>query len=164
MAKRSFRSSRMGALVLSLGLVIGVGACSPAHTLDIFDPSDGVSAVLEGEVKATNLLILTEAEGSPGTLVGSLTNTTSETLAVEVTIEDATPIVVEIDAGHTAYLTPKSPDFQGSSFAFDAQVSTVSTPPGGTAGVTVSTESGGSTLVQVPVLDGTLEPYDEYLP
>lgn len=163
-AKRPARANRLGALVLSVGLITGLGACSPVHTLDLFDPSDGVRATLDGEVKATNLLLLTEAEGGPATLVGSLTNLTRDDLQVQVNVEDAEPIAVDIEAGHTAYLTPKTPDFDGPSFSFDAQVSSVSTPPGGTAEVTVATPSGGSTNVLVPVLDGTLEPYDEFLP
>lgn len=164
MAKRPARANRMGAIALSLGIMVGIGACSPVHTLDIFDPSDGVRAVLDGEIRATNLLILTGGAGNPGTLVGSLTNTTGETLEVEVLVDENEPILVEIDAHHTAYLTPKNPDFDGASFAFDAQIPSVATPPGGTADVTLATASGGATSVQVPVLDGTLEPYDEYLP
>ena len=164
MAKRPAHAKRMGTLVLSLGLMIGVGACSPVHTLDIFDPSDGVRATLDGEVNATNLLILAEEAGGPGTLVGSLSNITDEDLEVEVIVDDAAAILVGLDAGHTAYLTPKAPAFDGPSFAFDAQVDAVSTAPGGTAAVVISTPSGGSANVQVPVLDGTLEPYDQYLP
>lgn len=164
MAKRSVRANRLGALILSLGLAAGLSACSPVHTLDIFDPSDGVRAVLGDDVKATNLLVLTEAEGAPGTLVGSLTNTTLGELEVTVTVGDADPIVVDLDAGHTAYLTPRNPEFDGTSFAFDAQVSAVAAAPGATVLVSVATPSGGSVDVQVPVLDGTLEPYDEYLP
>ncbi len=64
-AKRPAHAKRMGTLVLSLGLMIGVGACAPVHTLDIFDPSDGVRATLDGEVNATNLLILAEEAGGP---------------------------------------------------------------------------------------------------
>src|SRR5690625_3452368 len=163
-AKRSARAHRLGALVLSIALITGLGACSPVHTLDIFDPSDGVRATLDSEINATNLLLLAEAEGGPGTLVGSLTNITGDDLQVQVSVGDAEPIAVDIEARHTAYLTPSSPDFDGPSFAFDAQVSSVSTPPGGTVEVTVATPSGGSTSVLVPVLDGTLEPYDEFLP
>ena len=92
-AKRSARANRLGALVLSIGLITGLGACSPVHTLDIFDPSDGVRAVLDGEVKATNLLILTEAQGEPGTLVGSLTNTAGTDLEVAVTVGEEEPIL-----------------------------------------------------------------------
>lgn len=164
MAKRPGRANRMGALVVSLGVMIGASACAPIHTLDIFDPSDGVRATLGDEVKATNLLILTEEEGAPGTLVGSLSNLTDGDLAVDVTVNGAAGVNVELPAGHTAYLTPRTPSFDGPSFAFDAQIDAVGTPPGGTADVVIATTSGGEATVQVPVLDGTLEPYDEYLP
>ncbi len=164
MAKRPARANRMGALVLSLGLVVGLGACSPAHTLDIFDPSDGVRVMLDEDVRATNLLVLTEGEGQPGTLIGSLTNNTAETLTVEVNVDGAAPITVELPAFNTAYLTPKGPEDKGRAFTVDAQVSTVSVAPGGHVNVTLATPSTGSTQILVPVLDGTIEPYSEYLP
>ncbi len=163
-AKRSARANRLGALVLSIGLITGLGACSPVHTLDIFDPSDGVRAVLDGEVKATNHLILAEAQDGPGTLVGSLTNTAGTDLEVAVTVGEEEPILVDLDAGHTAYLTPDVLNFDGNSLSVDAQISSVGAAPGGSINVSVATASGGSTNVEVPVLDGTLEPYDQYLP
>lgn len=164
MAKRPVRANRMGALVLSLGLMIGAGACSPVHTLDLFDPSDGVAITVEGEVKATNLLVLTEAQGSPGTLVGSLSNLTDREVEVELQAEGADPIQVPLAPHHTVYLTPKNPDFDGPTSAFDAQFSSVATMPGGTLEVIIGTASAGAATIEVPVLDGTLEPYDEYLP
>lgn len=164
MAKRPARMSRIGALVFAVGVLTGVGACAPVHTLDLLDPSDGVGASLESEFHATNLLILTESEGEPGTLVGSLSNLTPESLTVEITVDQAEPIVVDLLARQTAYLTPKEPKFDNRSIAVDSVVDTVGTPPGGTAEVTLSTPSGGETTVAVPVLDGTIEPYDQFLP
>lgn len=163
-AKRSARVRRLGALVLTAGLAAGLSACSPVHTLDIFDPSDGVAVELDGEVKATNLLLLSSGQDEPGTLVGSLTNLTPADLQVSVTVGQAEPIEVDLDAGYTAYLTPRDVDFDGRSFAVEAQVDSVPTAPGGHVDVVVATAGGGGTSVMVPVLDGTLEPYDEYLP
>lgn len=164
MAKRPARANRMGAIALSLGLIIGVGACSPAHTLDIFDPSDGVGAVLDGEVKATNLLILTTAAGEPGTLVGSLSNVTGNEISVNIAVENANPITVDLEAFNTAYLTPKGPEDKGRTVVVDAQLNSVSAEPGATIPVTITTAAGGSTEIQVPVLNGEIEPYSEYLP
>lgn len=164
MAQRSARVHRFAALALSAGLITGLGACSPVHTLDIFDPSDGVRAVLDGEVNATNLLVLTTEEGAPGTLVGSLSSVAESGVEVSVTVGQAPAFTVDLEPGQTAYLTPRDPSFDGGSFAVDAEVPAVSAAPGGAIEVSLTTASGGATDVQVPVLDGTIEPYAEFLP
>jgi len=163
-AKRPGFKRRISALVLAFGVAGGLGACAPVHTLDLFDPSDGVGADLEGEVKATNLLILTEGQGEQGTLVGSLTNLTYDPLTVEVEVEDAEVITVDLSPQQTAYLTPGEPKFDNRTIAVDALVNSVAAPPGSTADVTLTTPSGGAINVDVPVLDGSIEPYDQFLP
>lgn len=164
MALRSLHARRFGAIVLSAGLITGLGACSPIQTHIPYDPSDGVQVELSNSVKATNLLVLTRAEGEAGTLVGSLTNLTESAAEVTVQVGAADPIEVSLEAGVTAYLTPKLTEYEAGMIFVEARVSAVDSAPGSTIPVTITTPADGTTNIQVPVLDGTLEPYADYLP
>lgn len=157
------RLRRLATVGAALALTAGLSACSPNETLLPVDPSDGVLATLDNQIRATNLLVLTSAEGSPGTLIGSLTNLTSEATQVQVQVGAAAPVMVDVDANQTVYLTPEQVGY-GTSTSFDFKVGAVDAPPGGTIDISIVTPERGSVLVTAPVLDGTLEPYDQFLP
>ncbi|MPV48443.1 MULTISPECIES: hypothetical protein [unclassified Pseudactinotalea] len=160
MPSRLRRLATAGAV---LAVAAGLSACSPYETLLPVDPSDGVTELLDNQIRATNMLVLTTAEGSPGTLIGSLTNLTEEATQVQVQVGAAAPVLVDVDASQTIYLTPKSVGY-GTSTSFDFKVGAVDAPPGSTIGISIATPQRGSILVTAPVLDGTLEPYDQFLP
>jgi len=141
-----------------LGAVVGiaaVAACTPVATQLPYAPSDGARAVLGDEVTIENLLILTTAEGEPALVIGGVTNRSDEATTVTLTVGETSPLEVSVDPHDTVLLNPAN----GETLILDASP----TPPGTSIPVTISTPTAGSTTVQVPVLDGTLAPYDAYL-
>ena len=157
------RLRRLATVGAAIALAAGLSACSPNETLLPVDPSDGVTEILADQIRATNLLVLTTAEGSPGTLIGSLTNLTTEATQVQVQVGSAAPVVVDLEGDQTVYLTPK-PTGYSTSYSFDFKVGSVAAPPGAVIDLSIATPQSGSMQVQAPVLDGTLEPYDQFLP
>lgn len=147
---------------LSIGAAAAVGAtaCAPITTDLPYSPSDGARAVLGNEVTVQNLLILTAAEGDPALVVGGITNRSTEDTAVTLTFgegDGSSTSTVNVPASDTVLLNPAKPD--GETLILDV------TParPGASVPVTVATPASGSTAIQVTVLDGTLEPYDQWL-
>lgn len=149
------RPSRRGLVTLalagSLGATIGLlPACStlsPVTTQTSYAPSDGVNAKL-GDIAAENLLIVGE-KGSNGVLSGALINRAST--AVEVTIAvkgQPQPVKVTLPADDLVKVG-------GASRQSQVVVGDLAQRAGTLLTVTLSTPSGGSVEVQVPVLTAT---------
>lgn len=152
------RSSRRlaAALLLTGATALGVGACSPITTLNSYAPSDGVRGDLGTQLRVENLMILTAAEGAEGTVLGGLVNETTSPADVTLVVgSDATGHQVDVPGGESLLLGPEH---------HEVTLSAVPAPPGATVSVQVSTPESGSLTLDVPVLDGTIPPYDEYVP
>ncbi|GMA35130.1 hypothetical protein [Demequina litorisediminis] len=61
-----------------------------------------------GDVSALNLIVLTAAEGSPATLIGTLVNDTAEDIAVEVSIDGETSTSLTLEADSTLAWAPRT--------------------------------------------------------
>lgn len=148
---------RLAALAVASAVVLGgCSATNQITTIDDYPPSDGVAITVD-EVRALNLLVLTEGEGEPGLLVGALTNTSGEDTTVTLEVEGGTSVDVDVPSAGTVLLTGGEAHERYRSE--DVVLEAVATPPGGLTTVTVSTPAGGSSEVSVPVLDGTLGEY-----
>lgn len=152
------RSSRRlaAALLLTGATALGVGACSPITTMDMYAPSDGVRGDLGTQLRVENLMILSPAEGAQGVVLGGLVNETTSPVDVSFAIEG-------VSGGQQLNVPPQDtlllgPDYEG------VTVPAVPAPPGAVVSVQVSTPESGSITLDVPVLDDTLPPYDEYVP
>ncbi len=138
-------------VILMAALVATLGGCynsSPNATT--FAVANGVNATVGG-VEVRSLLIVSEAKGKPGRLLGTLFNQTQA--PVEITLsngDDRVKVTVPKGAEHR---------FDENPALFHA----ISDIPGSRVPVTVRSGADSTTL-QVPVLDGTLEPYRPYLP
>ncbi|POH61287.1 hypothetical protein [Arthrobacter glacialis] len=149
---------------LSLIAAIGVGAlaftgCSAINqqsTTLVYSASDGVRKNM-GQLELRNVLIVSEAAGSPGRLIGTFYNQSAADITLtisgaqgsqtEVTVKPGTPLVLDT-VGDKAIL------------------STMAQPPGAMETLELR-QSGGATetaTLQVPVLDGTLAEYKNLLP
>lgn len=157
-ARLSLRSRLAAAPVVAVAL-IALAGCSTTNQIttdDPYDASDGVGAQV-GDVSAQNLLLLTAAEGEAGALIGALTNRGDE--SVEVTIageDDADATDVRVAAGQTVLL--------GGEDGEEVQFASMPVEPGAVTPLTLTTGPGGSVTVEVPVLDGTLPEYEEFVP
>ncbi|GCE75740.1 hypothetical protein [Cellulomonas biazotea] len=145
--------------VVAAGLVLaGCSATNPITTEDEYAASDGVLVTL-GDVRGSNLLVLTAGEGEPAVLHGALTNDGAEEETVTLTLDGAEPTVVPVPAGATVLLDGSDEDGHA-----DVSVAAISVPAGALAPLTVATGRSGSVNLDVPVLDGTLPEYAGSIP
>lgn len=136
-----------------------LAACSPGATAQPYEPSDGIRIEISDEIVAHNVMILSAAEGEPGYLVAGLTNYTKTDTSVELTVGDEI-VSLEVPALETVLLRPEEPAEDG----VDNLISAVPGAPGTNVEVRMVSPVFGSTSRMIPVLDGTLSPYDQYLP
>ena len=100
------------ALVTLAGLgVLGLTACSvtnPMTTKNNYAASDGVRVEL-GEVTVINLLVLTAAQGQPGTVLGAVANHGRERVGVTIALTDDTTQDTSFDVagGGTVVVGPE---------------------------------------------------------
>ena len=158
---RPARLPRTSALAAGL-LALGLTACSPITTQEPYAPSDGVQVELESQITGQNLMILTAAAGEPGVLLGALTNNTESATSVTVEV-GSTLVTLPISARQTMLLSAPDAVPTATLGVVDVVLAAVEDPPGSVADVRVSTPESGSVTVAVPVLDGTLDPYDDVL-
>jgi hypothetical protein len=166
-------------VVLALG---GCSATNPMTTMDDYEAADGVRVEL-GDTVVTNLLILTAAEGEPGTMLGAVTNRGEDDIELTLSLrpteegqEEAEIATVSIGGGDTVIFSPERPDAGAEDTAEDTGATSrgaeratvdleqVPARPGALADLTLTSDREGSIDVRVPVLDGTLPSYTDLVP
>lgn len=148
------RRTALAALPVALLAAAALSACSPVETDKNVPVSDGIN-VMVGDVHAINLMILTAAQGDPGSVHGALTNTGQESATVKLAAQGATPTTITLDGGETVYVGPPN--------GKDVELASTAAAPGATLPVTISVGDASSD-VRVPVLDGTLPEYSTLVP
>lgn len=141
-----------GALVMMLG-VSGCNLVAEQSTTNPYAPSDGIVKDV-GPLEMRNVLIVGRDDETSGRLIGTVLNTSDE--PVDLTIRAAgagTDITIE-GQDHFRFEDEASDD---------ATLEGVDDIPGSLVDVTFEVE-GETAVFQVPVLDGTLEEYREYVP
>ncbi len=131
----------------------GCSATNPIQTQVVYSASDGARVVLGDTIEAKNLIVLTNAQGEPGALIGAVTNRGGEDTVVTIDVVGAGRHEVPLTAGQSFRFVGED------TLRFDV----VDARPGTTMAVTVSSGSEGATSATVPVLDGTLPEYAEVL-
>lgn len=149
------------ALVGIAGLsVLGLSACSVTNqitTKSDYAASDGVRVSL-GEVTVINLMVLSAAEGDPGTVLGAVANHGPDRVEVSIAPADdsAQDTSFDVPGGGTVLLGPDRDD--------SLELDPTPVPPGSMVDLTITSDRDGSTTVRVPVLDGTLPAYSDLVP
>lgn len=144
------RAAILAASAAAALLLSGCGFASPIRTLQTYSASDGVRVELADGVRVENLMVLTEAEGEAGQLLGAVVNPTEDDARVRIAVSGSAT-EVRVPAGDVVNLVDEAD-----------VVAAVAAPPGAT--IEASIEFRGTTTARIPVLDGTIPPYDEYLP
>ena len=81
---RTLRATALATGVAVVGLALaGCSTTNRITTEDPYGPSDGIRVAL-GDVRGSNLLVVSEAEGEPGNLLGGLVNEGTEPRTVTV--------------------------------------------------------------------------------
>jgi hypothetical protein len=149
---RAQQAVAAGAVLLMLG-VSGCSFTADQSTADPYAASDGIVKDL-GPVLLRNILIVGRDDESTGRLVGTVFNTSDD------------PVDLSIQAGGAA--TSVTIEGQGQ-FTFedettdDATLESLEALPGSLVDVDFDVEGEEATF-EVPVLDGTLEEYREFVP
>lgn len=147
------RAAAGGSVLVMLG-VSGCSFTSEQSTTRQYSPSDGIVEDV-GPVLLRNLLIVGRDDGTEGRFVGTVFNTSDE------------PVDLSISAGSTS--TSITIDGQGE-FRFEEETTDDGTLqglkdiPGSLLDVDFEVEGGEEATYRVPVLDGTLEEYREFVP
>jgi hypothetical protein len=153
-----------GARTIALAAVSATGAlllaaCSPTTTDLNYAPSDGVVVSVLGEenrdLRGINLMVVSAAEGEAGNVLGALANETADDTSFTLEAPGASPVTVAVPAGGTVYL--------GTETGEAVQLDTVGAQPGDYLDA-VLTVGSDSKEFQLPVFDGTLPEYADYLP
>lgn len=140
------------AVVAAAGCGVLLGSCawaSPIQTQQLYAPSDGARFDLAADVRVENMFVLSEGAGEPAQLMGVVVNDTSRPVTVTIDIEGSSEDV-RVPARELANLRDQAP------------LPSFEPLPG--QAVEVSLTWSGTVKGTIPVLDGTIPPYDEYMP
>ncbi|WP_402468214.1 hypothetical protein [Isoptericola aurantiacus] len=144
--------------LVAAGLAVSallLGACAPVTTQGAYAPSDGTLVEFDDvAVRGLNLMVVAAEEGAEGNLLGALANETDEEVEFVLTASGAAPVAVTVPAQGTVYLGT-----DGEETLLDP----VTTAPGGNIEATLEA-SGAAENFYLPVFDGTLPEYADYLP
>ncbi|MCK0116346.1 hypothetical protein BCE75_10392 [Isoptericola sp. CG 20/1183] len=153
------RSARPARTTLAVaGAAVGallLGACAPVTTQLPYAPSDGTRVdFADAQVRGLNLVVIAAEENAPGNLLGALANNSDEDVVFELETPGAAPVSVPVAAGETAYLGADGTE---------TLIDNVAAIPGANLEATLSA-AGETEEFFLPVLDGTLPEYADYLP
>jgi len=150
------KSRLIASLALGAAVVLGTTGCNmlaPQATTIQYSASDGVNIPDSGPLKVRNALIIANEDGTLGNLVASVVNSTDDALALNVSI-DGQPQSVEVSAGSSVTL-----GIDMANMTFDNVGK-----PGANAEVSFQSGEGEGVRVSVPIMDGTLPYYTQFVP
>ncbi|WP_434995211.1 hypothetical protein [Arthrobacter sp. Ld5] len=130
--------------------VLGLTGCSSSAEEDWDAIASGEDGVV-GSVELRSVLLVASEEGQPGRLLGTFNNESGETIDVTISDDDEEATITVPAEGQFPLDTNE--------VIFD----TVGDAPGALTTVTAATAD-ETTDLQIPVMDGTLERYEPYLP
>ncbi|MFI8633553.1 DNA modification methylase [Microbacterium sp. NPDC077663] len=150
------KSRLIASLALGAAVVLGTTGCNmlaPQATTIQYSASDGVNVPDSGPLLVRNAMIIANEDGSLGNLIAGIVNNTDEDLVLNVSIADQ-PQRVNVPANSTVSLgvttAPLTFDDTGK--------------PGSDVDASFQSGEGEGVRVAVPILDGTLPYYTEFVP
>ncbi|MHA7263204.1 hypothetical protein ACX80W_08400 [Arthrobacter sp. TMN-37] len=147
------QQAAVAGVVLAMLGITGCSVINEQSTTREYAASDGIVENL-GPVELRNILIVSTDEGTPGTLLGTVFNSSDQ--PVQVTIQgenEMAEITVEADGKYV---------FE-EEVADDGTLQGISDIPGSLVDLDFTVESETATY-GVPVVDGTLAEYREFVP
>jgi hypothetical protein len=147
------QQAAVAGMVLSMLGITGCSVINEQSTTRQYAASDGIVENL-GDIELRNILIVSAEEGAPGTLLGTIFNKSDEPVQVRIEGENETSEITIEGEGKYVFEDETSDDgtLQG-----------ISEVPGSLVDLDFSVGSESATY-GVPVVDGTLEEYREFVP
>lgn len=150
---RAQRAAAAGVIALA---VLGVSSCSAVNeqaTVREYSPSDGIVENV-GEVEMRNILVVSNGGGDEGRLLGTVVNASPEAVDFSLALGGTTLSWTIASGDKIIFEDTPAPE---------VTVPNVDTLPG--TGLRADASNGAETVeLAVPVVDGTIEPYGQYLP
>ncbi|MER1996775.1 MAG: hypothetical protein ABTA24_09810 [Arthrobacter sp.] len=150
---RTRNAAAAGVIALSLLGATGCSAVNDQATTMEYSPSDGIVQDL-GDLQLRNVLVVSEGDGEPGRLMGTVVNDGSDPINFELSIGGSN-LTWNLPAGGKVVFddAPQS----------EVLIQTVSVVPG--TGIRAEAKDGSETAeLNVPVVDGQVPYYEDYLP
>lgn len=154
-ARKRLRTIGLGAAFAAAALTTSGCAAltNDQETASQYSPADGIVEQL-GDLSINNLLIVADSADSDGRLLGTLVNESDEEMSVEIAVEGADPITVDVAPADEV----RFEDDENEQLVVPAGAE-----PGLMVPVTITVD--GETLEhELPVLDHTFPRYAEYIP
>ncbi len=145
----------IAAAAIGVGLlsVTGCGFVNAQQTTHQYSASDGIKADL-GQLQLRNMLIVASGEKESGRVIGAVFNQSTSDATLTISGANGAQTEIPVKAQSETYLNGQS----------DAAIlSSAGAAPGGLASVTIRSGS-DSAQINVPVVDGTLPEYRQYIP
>lgn len=153
-SSRVQRASLVAAVGLGLLSVTGCSYINQQTTTMQYSPSDGVRSDI-GNIELRNMIVVSNGKDQPGRVIGAIFNTAATDSTVTISGAAGSQTQVQVKAKSSSYLTMDS----------NASVlSTVTGLPGTLENLKFTVQGGGSTELKVPVMDGSLQEYKQYIP
>lgn len=154
-APKATRTRSIAAVGLAAAALLGATGCSainPQATTIDYAPSDGIVETV-GDAEVRNLLLVSGERDAEGRYIGSVANSSEEPIEVSLTV-NGTTTRVSVPGGEVLSLETSENEHV---------IPSTGTFPGGMAQGTIEVD-GESQDVKIPVLDGTLPEYREFVP
>lgn len=150
------KSRLIASLALGAAVVLGTTGCNmlaPQATTIQYSASDGVNVPDSGPVLIRNAMVIANEDGTLGNFIAGLVNNTDESVTLNVSIADQRQ-TVEVPAN-----TMLSLGVDSAPLLFDDAGT-----PGADVEASFQSGEGEGVRINVPILDGTLPYYTEFVP
>ncbi len=152
--KRAQRLSLIAAIGVGAMAFTGCSAINQQSTTLVYSASDGVRLDM-GPLELRNVLIVSEAAGSAGSFTGTFYNTSDSDITLTVNGDQGSQTEITVAPGVPTVLNSK---------ADRSTLSTVAEGPGSYSMLELTSSTGETASLKVPILDGTLAEYKDLLP
>ena len=159
------RARRAASVVLASVVLLSTAGCSffaPQTTFKAYDPSDGVNAQI-GDIYIRNVILLTK-DGSAASLLVNVVNESDNGQSVKFQYEGSNSDGTTGKVDKTVFANPGTATSVGGHDSDQIILTGINAKPGTLFPVFVQYGDQTGKQLLVPVLDGTLKPYDELLP
>jgi hypothetical protein len=150
---RTRNAAAAGVIALSLLGATGCSAVNDQATTMVYSPSDGIIENV-GALEMRNILVVSNGDGAPGRLMGTVLNDSTEPVNLELSVGGST-LTWNIPAGEKVVYddAPQA----------EVLVESVNVLPG--TGIRAEATAGSeSATLNLPVQDGQVDYYRDYLP
>ncbi len=148
----------VASIAIGAALTLGAAGCSlvaPQATTIEYSASDGVNVPDSGPIEVRNAMVIADEEGTTGNFIAAFVNPTAQRQTIVFGFGSAAADLV-IEAGDSLSLGVDGNE--------PIRLEGIDTPPGAQLSMSFQSGDGEGVTLDVPVLDGSLPPYEDLVP